>query len=164
MERFKRSIKHFGTSLQQMKKSTNMSKPSPRSPLRDHGLSRTPWFQVITQLLGQSRKTDQAQYPCGGCNYCRYILQGENIDLPNCAIFAPKRRVTCQSIGVIYLMKCRCRAFYVGKTKHNFFCRIRDHVSAISKLKMETPHMGLYHNHNLKMIGFYALEHIPHTW
>lgn len=60
-------------------------------------------------------------------------------------------------------MKCCCGAFYVGKPKRNVFCRICDHVSAISKKLMETPisrHMGLFHNRKLKMIGFFALEHI----
>lgn len=97
-------------------------------------------------------------------HFCHYIIKGPSIHLPNGDIWAPKFRATCQTVGVIYLMKCSCGAFYVSKTKRNLFCRMRDHVSAVSKKLLETPisrHMGLFHDHNLTMLGFYALEHIP---
>lgn len=103
-------------------------------------------------------------YPCGKCNYCSFILRGENVNLPNNTSWTPRHRITCQSVSAVYIMKCCCGAFYIGKTKHPYFCRIRNHVSPISKRKMESlisRHMGLYHNHNLKMIGFFALEYIP---
>lgn len=102
--------------------------------------------------------------PCGNCNYCRFILRGDSTGLPKGTSWTPRYRVTCQSVGAVYITKCHCGTFYVGKTKRPLFCRISDHVSAISKRKMETPisrHMGLYHNHNLTMIGFFVLEHIP---
>lgn len=40
---------------------------------------------------------------------------------------------------------------------------MRDHVSAVSKKLLETPisrHMGLFHDHNRTMMGFFALAHI----
>lgn len=53
---------------------------------------------------------------------------------------------------------------HAGKTKRHFFHRYRDHVSLISKKKLETPishHVGLYHGSDLFKIHFIALDHIP---
>lgn len=103
-------------------------------------------------------------YPCGRCNFCRFIISGRSVELPNGSTWTPKHRTNCQSVGSVYLMICSCGAFYVGKTKRPLFCRIRDHVSLISKHKMETSisrHVGLHHSYNLKCIGFFSLEHLP---
>lgn len=85
--------------------------------------------------------------------------------LPNNQTHRIRHRVTCQTpLEIVYLMKCTCNYFYVGKTKHPFFKQIKDHVSLIKKGKMETPishHVDLFHGFSLITIKFMALEHIP---
>lgn len=60
------------------------------------------------------------------------------------------------------MMKCFCGYFYIGKTKRQFFKRIRDHALIDQKQLMETSvSVGLYHNFDLHMIKFVVLEHVP---
>lgn len=110
------------------------------------------------------KETDRGSRPCHQCSYCRYILASRSLLLPNDHLFKPRFAVTCQSIGIVYIMLCECKMFYIGKTKRPFFCRIRDHVSLIQKKRMETPisrHVGLQHNFDANCLHFFALEHIP---
>lgn len=39
--------------------------------------------------------------------------------------------MNCDTVGVVYLLTCGCGIYYVGKTKCNFWRRIKDHVSDI---------------------------------
>lgn len=71
-------------------------------------------------------------------------------------------RVTCHTVGV-YLAKCLCGCFYVGKTKHPFFKHKKDHTTSISKRLMTTAtsrHVGFQHHLNINMIKFMALKHV----
>lgn len=67
--------------------------------------------------------------PCGRCEFCRFLTNSTEILLPSGGSFGPNFFVNCRSIGVVYIMKCECKAFYVGKKRGKFFHRIRDHVS-----------------------------------
>lgn len=56
----------------------------------------------------------------------------------------------------IYLMRCDCLAFYVGKTCQ-FQRRVHDHMYAISNVKIHTPiahDIGLSHNFDLSILHF----------
>lgn len=98
-------------------------------------------------------------FPCGRCHFCRFIRGGgceitlsDEYDYRSCFL------ASCQSVGVVYIMLCDCGAFYVGKTKRQFFHWIRDHVRLVSKSKMETPiscHMGLFHAFDLSKMLFF---------
>lgn len=150
MTRYGRSVRNSGIFSLLTKKINKYIKPFPEITFkRRKSIKDT---MVASHYVGNklSQKDKPGTYPCGNCNYCRFLLKGDNVGLPNGTSWTPRHR-----------------AFYVGKTKRPFFCRIRDHVSAISKQKMETPisrHMGLYHIQNLTMTGFFALEHISPTW
>lgn len=111
-----------------------------------------------------STSSNRGTRPCHKCDFCRYIHATRTIALPNGRLYAPKFAVTCQSVGIVYLMTCGCNAFYVGKAKRPFFHRIRDHVSLVCKKRMETPisrHMGLFHKFDDTMMRFVALEYVP---
>lgn len=41
-------------------------------------------------------------FPCGSCNYCKYICSNPTSPLLNGHIFRPKRYVDCQTTGVIH--------------------------------------------------------------
>lgn len=95
------------------------------------------------------------------CNFCSYIQEGHQVELPNGQFWKIPHRVTCQTPGIVYMMTCQCGSFYIGKTKCPFFRRIRDHVSGAKKLEtLISRHLALYHNFDLNMIKFCALEHI----
>lgn len=82
-------------------------------------------------------------------------------DVENFTLLIGDKRITCLDSGIIYLMRCDCQAFYIGKTRRQFQRRIHDHICAIANVKIKTPiayHMGLIHNFDLSMLHFVALE------
>lgn len=116
----------------------------------------------ISQVI--SSREPKGTRPFHKCSFCRYVHSAMTVALPNGHVHRPDFSVTCQSIGIFYIIQCECKAFYIGKTKRPFFYRIRDHVSLISKEKIETPisrHMGIFHHFDSLKLHFSALEHIP---
>lgn len=103
-------------------------------------------------------------HPCGQCTYCPWIQTGTSLCLPNAERFGPRCYATCNTPGVIYLMKCRCGAFYVGKMICPLKKRFYDHICYSQSAKMLTPvsrHLGLYHRFDTTMIQFIVLEVVP---
>lgn len=93
----------------------------------------------------ENKNKCRGTFPCNKCIFCRYIYGAQQITLPDGHIYKPQFLVNCQSVGVVYIMLCDCGVYYVGKTKRPFFHCIRNHVSLVSKSKMETHisrHMG----------------------
>lgn len=105
-------------------------------------------------------------YQCGRCSLCPLVTEGRGIRLPNgqwhqsrCYGYAD-----CSTRGVIYLITCKCCAFYIGKTIHEFGQRIRDHVCSSESGRMTTSvarHIGLHHRFNNSLVPFFVLEVIP---
>lgn len=91
---------------------------------------------LMPKLGGQSCR---GTAPCGRCEFCKFLMNSAEFVLPNGSIYKPRFFANCQSVGVVYYIVCECQAFYVGKTKRPLFHRIRDHVSLVTKKKMETP-------------------------
>lgn len=88
-------------------------------------------------------------FACGSWNYCPWIGDVEDFILPNGKNIFPHKKKTCRNMGIIYLMRCDCQAFYVGKTRQHFQKRVHDHIYAISNGKIDMPiayHVGLRHN------------------
>lgn len=114
-----------------------------------------------------SRKTDDLKlgnFPCGSCNYCKYILPYKKvIFLPRRITFVSRHHTTCNSTHVVYLMICQRGAFYVGKTKRRLQQRIHDHIYLINSGRITTPiskHVGLKHNFDMNVCRFLILDHI----
>lgn len=103
-------------------------------------------------------------FACGRCDICHYVLNGQEVILLNGHTHSISQRFTCQTVGVIYLAKCKCGCFNVGKTKRPFLKWIKDHTTPIFKRLMTTAvsrHVGLEHDFDTIMIRFTALEHVP---
>lgn len=97
---------------------------------------------------------------CGKCAFCSWIYVGTQFMLPNGERFSPNFHADCDTQGVVYLMSCKCGAFYVRKTARHFRClRIKDHVySANSKmLTAVNGHLDLYHKFDVSLVSFIAL-------
>lgn len=97
---------------------------------------------------------------CGQCPHCPWVLEGNKYRLPNGKMLAPRTSSHCGTKGVIYLMFCKCNAFYVGKTIHEFRQRIGDHLyySGNGKLTTVGLPIGLYHKFDLMAVRFFVLE------
>lgn len=102
-------------------------------------------------------------FPCGACDICPFILNSKNVTLPNGKTHLIKHRVTCKTIGVVYLALCICGCFYVGKTKRPFLKRIKDHIAPLYKHLTTTAlnrHIAIVHNYDPGVVCFAALEHV----
>lgn len=101
---------------------------------------------------------------CGNCTFCPWVLPGHQVLLPNGEVYYPKFSTTCNRQGVIYLMTCRCGAFYVGKTARQLRQRINDHLYYSGNGKMLTPisrHLDFYHRFDTTSVSFTALAVVP---
>lgn len=74
------------------------------------------------------------------------------------------KRISCDTMGVIYLLNCVCGAFYIGKTKRQLRQRIGDHLFDIQVGRLNKPiprHIGLVHKYNPQVLSCRVLEHVP---
>ncbi|XP_040196440.1 uncharacterized protein LOC120929221 [Rana temporaria] len=100
-------------------------------------------------------------YKCGHCDVCPWIEEGDGCPLPRGGFLKSKKHANCSTIGIVYLAKCRCGAFYIGKTKRAFSRRIKDHLYYLEAGLLYTPickHVGLHHSYDPSFITFFALE------
>lgn len=62
------------------------------------------------------RRGPNGTFRCGDCPRCPWVCKEKQLVLPNGDLFTPRTFADCGTRGVIYLMLCTCKAFYVGKT------------------------------------------------
>lgn len=94
-------------------------------------------------------------FRCGSCDFCHLLLEGPSFTLPNGRTHFLRHHITCLTKGVIYIILCRCGAFYIGKTIMPLWKRVKDHVYYTTN--------GILN----KAIGYHvAFEHNydPHTF
>lgn len=105
----------------------------------------------------------QKLFSCGHCDICLFLSNSQETVLPNGKTHNLKYRITCKTMGIVYLASCQCGCFYVGKTKQTFFKRIRHHVNPLYKHMMTTAlnrHVGFLYDFDCNSISFAALEHV----
>lgn len=78
-------------------------------------------------------------------------------------MFTPTFYADCETQGIVYLMTCKCKAFYVGKTIRQFRSRIKDHIyyGGGKMVTSVSRHLDLYHKFDTSVISFIALAVIP---
>lgn len=112
----------------------------------------------------QSRCSQNGITRYGKCAFCPWITTGTRFMLPNGEIFTPAFHANCETQGVVYLMSCKCNAFYIGKTAQQFLSRIKDHIYYSMNGKMVTAvsrHLDLYHKFDASLVSFIALAVVP---
>lgn len=103
-------------------------------------------------------------FKCGSCNICPWILEGQSFSLPNGSKHVLRQHISCETMGITYLLTCICGDYYVGKTKRQFQRQINDHLHDILVGRLNKPiclHVGLPHRYDRTTIPFRYLEHIP---
>ncbi|XP_068115282.1 zinc finger protein 27-like [Hyperolius riggenbachi] len=111
----------------------------------------------------QRHCTVTGTYSCGGCVYCQYLQVGRSVVLPNGRQWNLRHFVNCNTVGVIYLLYCRCGCFYIGKTSRAFKERIKNHVGEIANCNFKSPisrHVHLEHRGDSSFIKFVGLDRI----
>lgn len=85
------------------------------------------------------------------------------IFLPNVRLYKPRHFANCKTPGVVYLLTCYCKMFYVGKTKLPFFKRASWHLHAMRTANPDLPlgrHILLQHDGHFPGVKFLILDRI----
>ncbi|OCT55731.1 hypothetical protein XELAEV_18004497mg [Xenopus laevis] len=105
-------------------------------------------------------------YKCGDCLACPFVRKSTTLygrlDIEEYTI---KQFINCKTMGVIYVMECKCGMRYVGKTKREFRRRILEHVGDVRNKRNTTiaNHINTHHSGNSGVMKFIAVEHIKST-
>ncbi|OCT57250.1 hypothetical protein XELAEV_18003760mg [Xenopus laevis] len=84
-----------------------------------------------TRLLQKPRF---GTFLCLTCTQCNSVIKGDTFFHPHLGKkYAIRKYYTCESIFVIYLLKCPCGLLYVGETTQKIKDRISKHKSTIHK-------------------------------
>lgn len=113
--------------------------------------------------VGESQGQTNGTWKCEKCDFCSWIYVNQSMYLPNGKMHTIHHFVDCQTIGIVYIMFCICGAFYIGKTKRQFWRRIKDHIYYGHSNKLNTPigrHIALAHKWDTSVVKFAALERI----
>lgn len=107
--------------------------------------------------------TTGGSFPCGDCPHCKYNDNGLHALTIHGVHLEAKHFANCRTRGIIYLLLCRCKAYYVGKTKREWRCRISKHCSDIWRKAEKSPiagHMACQHEPDPPFVRFIALDRI----
>lgn len=102
-------------------------------------------------------------YTCGGCRICRYMDKDNNIILPNSTRFKAHHFANCKTSGVVYMIRCSCGCFYIGKTKLEFKQRASRHLTSMRTCNPELPlgrHVSSIHGGKFPDIKFLILDRV----
>lgn len=78
------------------------------------------------------QKDLRGTYKCGSCKHCEGVIQSKCFyDLRTQREYRTNGFINCNSEYVVYLLKCPCGCFYVGRTKRKLKERFYEHKYAI---------------------------------
>lgn len=75
----------------------------------------------------------------GHCNMCEWLIEERTLKLLNGDIYHLKFSANCETKGVIYILFCVCRVFYIGKTKRQLKLRLSEHAYDIKVGRLNLP-------------------------
>lgn len=106
---------------------------------------------IKTDLVRQHVKTSSlplGHHKCGHCKVCKMAWEGNTIQVHDIQITL-KTFTTCATEGTVYLWRCPCPKYYVGKTLRCLRTRMQEHMSRICLKNLEAPlveHYELQHH------------------
>lgn len=103
-------------------------------------------------------------FPCGECPQCKIIDNGLHDLTIHGVHLRGNHFANCNTKSIIYLLVCKCKAYYIGKTKRRWRCRISEHSTDI-KNSLVARHMACQHGSVPWLVRFMALDRVhPNIW
>ena len=100
-------------------------------------------------------------FPCLDCVHCSGLIKGKSFPHPRTGKEVKVRgRIMCNTTFVVYLLKCPCNLFYVGKTKRALKTRIGQHKCSIRRQDSKSSvarHFNA-HNHSDESLRYMGIE------
>lgn len=110
------------------------------------------------------RSVTKGTFHCGACDACSSLDTRTKVLLANGQQWHPVRNVTCDTMGVVYLLQCPCQAYYVGKTSQPLKVRILEHAESARSGYVRTTigrHVAFMHDYIFTGFKFLPLAVIP---
>ena len=108
-----------------------------------------------------SHSIPSGNFPCHNCVHCHAMLKGSHFSHPRSSVDIKVRgRITCYTRYVVYLLKCPCNLYYVGKTKRELKTRICEHKCSIRNHDDKSSVARHFNslNHSLSDLHYMGIE------
>lgn len=123
-------------------------------------------------LRKETPETFKGFFKCGTCAACKIAsTQKQSVKEVISTVTKRKHRIkesiTCNSIGVVYLIQCPCHLQYVGRTIRALKTRLYEHVYKIRRGFEQhnlSLHFKLHHNSDPSLMTFVGLEQVNIPW
>lgn len=145
----------------------NLDRLVPEIPLFTFRRATSIASRLVKSEYSRDREADHCKYKgtfmCGSCGYCKYMDTIKSPTLPNGQTFKPWHFANCKTFGVVYLLRCDCGCFYIGKTKLPFWQRAYWHIKSMQVCNPDLPlgrHTTLIHRGIFPRIKFLILDRI----
>lgn len=109
-------------------------------------------------------------FPCKRCSVCKTSRTTRTSSFSShvtSKVYNSKDFITCQTIMVIYLLRCLCSLQYVGRTMLALNVRIGEHLTNIHKGFIGhsvSKHFHYHHGRNPSLLQVIATEKITTHW
>ena len=111
-------------------------------------------------------------YACGRCATCKHAKSNikkrksfvSNVTKTEYPI---KQLITCSTIGVVYMLECKCGLQYVGRTSRELHVRVGEHISNIRRgirNHSVSKHFRECHHRDPKDLKFWGIEKVSKHW
>ncbi|XP_077148071.1 uncharacterized protein LOC143808847 [Ranitomeya variabilis] len=141
-------------------------------PLLSYRRNRNLKDELVASDIGSSKKDLQTtlsrpslgNFPCLNCACCNNMVKGAFFCHPYTGRrYEIRRRYTCMSSFVVYVLSCPCGLYYVGETTKEVRTRISKHKSTIRTKHIELPvprhfdKMG----HSVNQLRYRVIDDVP---
>lgn len=140
--------------------------------LRDQLVRADPVEKYTKKAYSFSKKT--GCYRCNNCNVCNSLITGSTFQHPHLGTpYTIKEFFSCNTEFCVYLLKCPCSMYYVGKTTGPFKRRFQKHRSDVKIQKQKFDKDGsmdldkpvavhfIKQNHQVHEMKGMVIEHVP---
>ncbi|CAJ0940184.1 unnamed protein product [Ranitomeya imitator] len=128
--------------------------------------------ELVSSDIGSSKRDLQmtlsqpslGNFPCLGCASCSNMLKGAFFCHPYTGRrYDIKRRYTCRSSYVVYVLTCPCGLFYVGETTMEVRARISKHTSTIRTKLLDLPVPRHFHDKgdSVNQLRYRVIDDVP---
>ena len=111
-------------------------------------------------------------YACGRCVSCKHSKTNVKkrkkfLSFATSREYEIKQLITCDTVGVVYMLQCGCGLQYVGRTSRSLHMRVDEHVRNIKKGFINhnvSRHFKLVHPKHPKSLQFWGIERVTNHW
>lgn len=129
-----------------------------RSPNLRDVLVKTNLSTTRTHFLSH---IPNGNFPCHNCVHCYAMIKGHMFKHTTLdKMIRVRGRITCNTKYVVYLLKCPCNLYYVGKTKRELKTRICEHKCSIRNYDEKSSVARHFNSakHDVRELTFMGIE------